>query len=423
MAPSLPLGVPPDWFRRLAALPGAFWLRDGASAYCGALPDARSSAVDPEPSLPLPQFHAGAQAFPRWVGVLPYEAFRQIEGETLETRPVPLLERIEWLRYRAVLRVSSGGVELLADSDESRLRLLHALEVGPVDSKTPHLQPLGAVETDALHLARIQVALERIARGELYQVNLARRYEFSAEGSALALLSAFSASAASPGPELGDARCAFALELGHSSVVSLSPELFLTTRAGGVVETTPIKGTRPRAADPKLDAEQARELEASEKERAELTMVIDLERNDLGRVCQPGSVILLTPPRVVSHETVHHREATVAGVLRSGIQRAALIEAMMPSGSVTGAPKRAAMSSIAELEAHRRGLYTGAHGYIGQDGSLHLSMAIRCLVVRGGLAHYFAGGGIVADSQPEAEVEETRWKAEQLARLTARPRD
>jgi anthranilate/para-aminobenzoate synthase component I len=155
-------------------------------------------------------------------------------------------------------------------------------------------------------------------------------------------------------------------------------------------------------------------LDADPKERAELAMVIDVERNDLGRIAVPGSVELIGRPRVITRGTVHHREATLRARLRPGLGRADLVRAMLPSGSVTGAPKVRAMEVIAALEAERRGLYTGALGAVFGDGTLRLSMAIRTLTVRDGEGHYFAGGGIVADSDPVRELEETRWKALQL---------
>src|SRR5690606_24094439 len=149
--------------------------------------------------------------------------------------------------------------------------------------------------------------------------------------------------------------------------------LFLHAAPDGHVLTRPIKGTRPRSENPLEDERLKWELEHSEKERAELAMVIDLERNDLGRMALPGSVSMTVPPHVVSHPTVHHREATVEARLPSGYHRARLLRAMMPSGSVTGAPKLAAMELISELEAERRGLYTGALGYVTYGGHLRLS--------------------------------------------------
>jgi anthranilate/para-aminobenzoate synthase component I len=139
-----------------------------------------------------------------------------------------------------------------------------------------------------------------------------------------------------------------------------------------------------------------------------------VERNDLGRVARPGSVRQLGEPAVHTHATVHHRSVELVAHLRPDVTRSELFGAMLPSGSVTGAPKVRAMELIADIEAQRRGLYTGAIGFIAHDGTVELSMAIRTLTLRAGEGHYFAGGGIVADSDPLREVEETRWKALQV---------
>jgi anthranilate synthase component 1 len=150
-------------------------------------------------------------------------------------------------------------------------------------------------------------------------------------------------------------------------------------------------------------------------------MIVDVERHDLGRVAAPGSVRVIRAPAVVTHRTVHHREAWIAARVRAGVRRDEVLRAVLPSGSVTGAPKVRAMEVIATLEARRRGLYTGGIGYVAHDGSVSLAMAIRTGVVRpDGEGEYLSGGGIVWDSDPRRELEETRWKALQLARAAGR---
>jgi anthranilate/para-aminobenzoate synthase component I len=278
---------------------------------------------------------------------------------------------------------------------------------GTAVDQPARLEALGEDDPPRAHIARVERALELIARGEIYQVNLARRLRFRASGSALGMLRMLGLRAR---PAYG---AAFAME--GLDVASTSPELFLALDPDRRVWTAPIKGTRPRGRDAGHDGALARELDGDPKERAELTMVLDVERNDLGRVAVPGSVRLIDRPRVHTHSTVHHRAATLSARLRRDVSRTALLEAMLPSGSVTGAPKIRAMELIAELEASRRGLYTGALGFIRHDGGLRLAMAIRTLTARSGEGHYFVGGGIVADSDPERELEETRWKAVQLA--------
>jgi anthranilate/para-aminobenzoate synthase component I len=265
------------------------------------------------------------------------------------------------------------------------------------------------LEPGSLHASRIEHALQEIARGNVYEVNLARRFEMRVRGSASDLLREFEASGLMPH--------AFSLDFRGLSVVAVSPELCLRLDADGGVLTSPIKGTRPRHEDPTEDARLALELSKDPKECAELTMIIDVERNDLGRVAELGTVRLFAAPEVVALPSVHHRVASVSARVPPGLGRAELMQALLPSGSVTGAPKRRAMQLIRELEPHRRGLYTGVVGFVRHDGGLELKMAIRTLSVRDGIGHYFAGGGIVADSVPSREVEETLWKAERLLRL------
>jgi anthranilate/para-aminobenzoate synthase component I len=293
--------------------------------------------------------------------------------------------------------------------DEASLR--HLVELCARRSAPPSsfLQWAEPAEEPELHRARICRALDLIRAGELYQVNLARRFSFRLAGSPLGLWQALSERAPAPYAAYVDA--------GDWLAAGVSPEQLLSLGSDGELATSPIKGTRPRRRDPGADAALARELELDPKERAELAMVIDVERNDLGRVAVTGSVRLSAPPRVHSYAAVHHRVARLSARLRPGLGRADLLAAMLPSGSVTGAPKVRAMEVIALLEAHRRGLYTGGIGLLGHDGSLELGMAIRTVTVHGDEAHYFAGGGIVADSDPDREVEETCWKAAQLLGL------
>jgi anthranilate/para-aminobenzoate synthase component I len=212
------------------------------------------------------------------------------------------------------------------------------------------------------------------------------------------------------------------LALDGATVLSTSPELLLAAEPSpdgatfDFLSTEPIKGTRPRGAHAAEDAALACELELDPKERAELAMIVDVERNDLGRVARVGSVRVASPPHVVTHRTIHHRLARVTARARPGLSREEVLRAIVPSGSVTGAPKVRAMEVIASLEARRRGLYTGGFGFVRRDGGVVLAMAIRTVVLCGNEGEYWTGGGIVADSDPAREVEETRWKALQLLR-------
>ena len=211
----------------------------------------------------------------------------------------------------------------------------------------------------------------------------------------------------------GAKRSAALLDFGDFALVCNSPELFLrvTPQPDGTrrVVTRPIKGTRPNG--PGLTDAMAAELLASEKDAAELNMIVDLERNDLGRVCLPGTVRVTRSRAVEAHPTVVHGVATVEGTLRPGVTLPDLLAATFPGGSITGAPKVRAMQVIDELEPTRRGPYCGAIGWVGTDGALELNVAIRTIVCKHGLAHLGVGGGIVADSDPDAEYAETWTKA------------
>jgi anthranilate/para-aminobenzoate synthase component I len=401
--------------RRLADRPylSLFWANHGRVAYLTCDPVEHSHALDPEPSLPL-RPSAPERAFPRWVGLLPYECRRALErARHAESRAAPHLLEPQWVRYAAVAEISEAGVRVVGDDSKAVAALAARLRASGAPSDAPiELVPLGEFEAAELHRARIRRALEHIRAGDLYQVNLARRFEFRVRGSAVALLARLL--------ERGHPPHAAAFAWGALDVVSVSPELFIKTDICGSIFTSPIKGTRPRGSDAQRNAELSGELDTDPKERAELTMVLDVERNDLARLARPGSVRLAVPPHVEAHGTVFHRVATLQAELRAEPTRLEILERMLPSGSVTGAPKVRAMDLIAELEAERRGLYTGAFGYLASDGSLELGMAIRTLTVREGQGHYFAGGGIVADSDPEHEVQETLWKAEALLGLVAK---
>jgi anthranilate/para-aminobenzoate synthase component I len=210
----------------------------------------------------------------------------------------------------------------------------------------------------------------------------------------------------------------FFLDFGDVAVCGTSPELALEAR-GDALRTAPIKGTRPRGTDAPTDEALSAALDLDPKERAELTMAVDLHRNDLGRVAVPGSVRVRSAPRVIAGRAVFSRVAEIVARRAANVSLEEVARALLPCGSVTGAPKVRAMEIIADLEPFRRGLYTGAYGYVGRDGALVLAMAIRTLEIEpsDGRGRYLTGGGIVADSDPWRELEETRWKAAQLEHL------
>jgi anthranilate/para-aminobenzoate synthase component I len=400
----------PDAFGIAAALrdrPGFALIRSPATkawyAACDHVDE--SGSLDPDPGLVPQPSTRDLASVPRWIGVVPYEARRGLERESHDPRPAPPLIGPVWQRYAAVVEIAAR-VRVVGE-DPERVDELAARLARPVPTAPEaELRPRGTPEPDRIHAERVRAALEHIAKGDVYVVNLARLFQFHATGDPLSLLTRLLRRAPAP--------FAAALSLPKSDVISTSPELLLRTFADGRATTRPIKGTRPRGSDSRSDARLVSELEHDEKERAELAMVVDVERNDLGRVARVGSVRQLGEPRVTTHATVHHRSVELTAHVRPDVSRTALLEAMLPSGSVTGAPKIRAMELIATLEAERRGLYTGAIGLLRHDGTLELSMAIRTLTLTEGVGRYFAGGGIVADSDPDREVEETRWKAIQV---------
>jgi para-aminobenzoate synthetase component 1 len=256
---------------------------------------------------------------------------------------------------------------------------------------------------------------EYIAAGDVYQVNLAQRFRTPFTGAPLELYRRLRARSPAPFGAL--------LAFGDLTVASISPERFLRLEAvSRVAEARPIKGTRPRGATPAEDATLAQALTASEKDRAENVMIVDVLRNDLGKVCRPGSVRAPELCALESHPTVHHLVSTVTGVLADGADPFDLVRAGFPGGSVTGAPKIRAMQIIAELERAPRGVYCGAIGYISATGSLDLNIPIRTVVLRDGVASFHAGAGIVWDSDPAAEYDETLAKARALIEALTSPR-
>jgi anthranilate/para-aminobenzoate synthase component I len=270
------------------------------------------------------------------------------------------------------------------------------------------------VHRPAVFLDGVRRILDYLQAGDAYQVNLSRRLRARFEaGDPLALAAALRARAPAP-------HAAFIADAdGRGALIGNSPERFLSLDPDGVIETRPIKGTRPRGGSPAADRAAVAELLASPKDRAEHVMIVDLERNDLGRICRTGSVEVVSLAQAVALPTVHHLVSTVRGVLRPDVGLATLLRATFPGGSITGAPKRRAMQIIDELEPSARGAYTGATGWLGAAGDLDLAIAIRTAVVRDGALALSVGAGIVADSTPEGELAETEVKARAFEILCA----
>jgi len=244
---------------------------------------------------------------------------------------------------------------------------------------------------------------EYIRAGDIFQANLSQRFCHPYAGSPWTLYHRMR--------QTNPAPFAAYFDIGDATIVSASPERFLLLDAQGCVETRPIKGTRPRGVNETEDAHQVEALMHSEKDAAEHVMIVDVLRNDISRVCEFGSVQV---PELMAHEpfaTVHHLVSTVTGQLRADADAVDSLHAWFPGGAITGAPKIRAMEIIAELEPVTRGVYCGAIGYVSVTGAMDTSIAIRTGVVKNGMVYFSAGGGVVADSEPRAEYEETWDKA------------
>lgn len=362
----------------------------------------------------LPGFPGGA------VGYLAYDLGRQIERLPSVARDDLALPDIHLAFYDVLLSLDhvSGAASLIVAPPDGReaeamakaRRWAQSLKrAQPLPEPAPLAPGRRAMSSyrKAEYLNSVRRALEFIAAGDIFQVNLAQRFTCPWEESGWQLYRQLRAT--NPAP------FAAFLEMGSWQVVSGSPERFLTVQ-DGQIETRPIKGTRPRGKSPEEDQANAAELLASEKDGAELVMIVDLMRNDLGRICEFGSVTVPDLRRLEATPNVWHTVATVEGRLRPGVSASQIIRATFPGGSITGAPKIRAMEIIEELEPVRRGVYTGAIGYIGFDGRMDWNIAIRTAVVKDGNACFYAGGGLVADSDPEMEYRETLAKASGLAR-------
>jgi aminodeoxychorismate synthase component I len=250
--------------------------------------------------------------------------------------------------------------------------------------------------------ARVARAQEYIAAGDIYQANLAQKFNTPFTGNPYRLFEHLLARSPAPGGAF--------LDFGDTQILSASPELFLRIR-GRHITTRPIKGTRPRSRDPVRDEQLAFELQTDPKELAELVMITDLERNDLGQICDYGSVTVTQLMQLERYAQVFHLVSTIEGMLRPGIDALDAVKACIPGGSISGAPKKRACEIIKELEPCSRGIYTGLIGYFDDNGDAAFSIAIRTMILEGENLHFSVGSGITAGSVPSREYEETLHKA------------
>jgi para-aminobenzoate synthetase component I len=391
-------------------------VRSGTGLVLEALADLvrRFGLADPaEPSDPeAPPFQGGL------IGYFGYDLAPRLERLPRKAPRDSRIPDVRFALYDTAVNVdhATGSVWLVAAdllgegprAVESRALSWRSALDRPTIERPPEPSQLGPAQsnfTKAAYLDAVRRSLDYIAAGDIFQVNISQR--FTAFGKPDPFDLYWRLKARSPAP--------FAAYLAWDdlAVVSASPEWFYQTRGDRIV-TRPIKGTRPRGDEPDSDARLAAELAASPKDRAELTMIVDLERNDIGRIARYGSVRVTEPVTVETFAQVHHLVATIEGRIRPGVGPIDVVRAMFPGGSITGAPKIRAMEIIDELEPTRRGLYTGSVGYFGRGGASGFNIVIRTLIVEGDRAHYQVGGGIVADSGPETEYHETLHKGRAL---------
>jgi len=399
-----------------------------------ALPDGRVAAPSPgtrpagfldaldawwRSELPPPGTAAAVAPFAGgWFLYLGYELAGEIEP-SLRLRRARHPRAIAWRMRGAIVRdrlsgamsfhAEDGNGEALRQAAELDLAHVPAAPAGAADVLSGGV----AEEAPGIFLRGVESVLEAIGRGDVYQANLSRGWTAQmAPGASPAELYR-RLRVANPAPFAGIAA------LPDFTLLSSSPERLLRI-SDGKASTRPIAGTRPRGRTSDADDTLKRDLMLSEKERAEHVMLVDLERNDLGRICRGGTVRVDEYMTVESYATVHHIVSNVSGELREDVTPGQAIRAVFPGGTITGCPKVRCMALLAGLEADPRDAYTGSMGYLGLDGSLDLNILIRTLSVCGDRVEFRTGAGIVADSQAEAELGETRAKAQGLLRALGR---
>ncbi|HEY0180746.1 MAG TPA: aminodeoxychorismate synthase component I [Dokdonella sp.] len=378
-----------------------------ASGFLDALDAAWRAARVARAAPGAPPFRGG------WLLYLGYELAGEIEPSLALPRAADAaLPLALALRCPAAIVVDRAERRTSLVAESARAELLDALQADLDAAPAPPSAPLAAVAVDedepADFLAGVARVHAHLRAGDVFQVNLSRewRARLAPPPPPTALYAALRG--ANPAPFAG------LLQQPGWAIASSSPERLVEVR-GAHVQTRPIAGTRARVAGDD-DAVRVRELVGHPKERAEHVMLIDLERNDLGRVCMPGSVVVDELMAVESYAHVHHIVSNVSGRLRAGTTPGEIVRAVFPGGTITGCPKVRCMRIIAELERTGRGAYTGSLGYLNRDGDLDLNILIRTLTLRGDSVRLRAGAGIVADSDPMRELDETRAKARGLLR-------
>jgi anthranilate synthase component 1 len=356
-----------------------------------------------------------------WLLYLGYELAGQIEPRLRLSAPAagPIAAAIR-VPAAIIHERNSGKSWLVAETAFHALmpRMADDLKHAPALPTSTVPLVVGAVTEDPPEkfLESVERALEYIAAGDVYQANLSRSWRARLNRGVQPHDLYRRLRETNPAPFSGVVR------VGDMAVVSSSPERLVSVRDGWV-STRPIAGTRPRGQTAAADSDLARELHGHPKERAEHVMLIDLERNDLGRICEAGTVVVDEFMTIESYAHVHHIVSNVRGKLRAGATPGDVLAAVFPGGTITGCPKVRCMELIAELEGTARGAYTGSFGYLNRDGSMDLNILIRTLEVSGEQLSLRAGAGIVADSTPERELAETRAKARGVLRALGSDRE
>ncbi len=363
-----------------------------------------------------------------WIGYFGYELARYIEKlpqNAVDDLQLPLIRLCFYDRLIAYDHIENTFwlivIQLPTDSQQPQEKLAE-LESFLAQAKQINSTKPEAADIDDINFSKIRCnidkryylqSVEKIKRyiydGQVYQVNFSQRFECDYTAEPIELFNWQNC--------FNPSGYAAYIDGGRFAIVSASPEMFITIN-NGIISTKPIKGTRPRVSNTqdnkKINTKNFNELAVSGKEQAELNMIIDLERNDLARICVPGTRQVVQPRTIEAYPTIFHAVATVAGRLREKICFCDVLRATFPGGSITGAPKVSAMEIIDQTEPTHRNVYTGSIGFLGLDGNVCLNIAIRTIIIKAGSAYVQAGGGIVADSDPQAEWDETITKAKAL---------
>lgn len=348
-----------------------------------------------------------------WLGYLGYGLKNSLEKLPQETRsqkfPMPDCWMVE---YHIVACFDHFDKTItLHSSSAAYAKKFAALEPARLPNlpNTPLTKNLSSNMTKKEYMAKVEQVLEAIRAGDVYQANLTRKFygEWAQAVSPLILFNALCR--VSPAPYSALLKC------GETYVLSSSPELFLEVSDKGKVTTKPIKGSAPRAKDLAEDKRIREQLAVSEKNRAENLMIVDLMRNDLSRSCEAGSISVESLYDITTYPSVHHMSSTIVGQKQKDKTALDVVKGCFPAGSMTGAPKIKAMELCSQLEQQERGIYSGAIGWLGANGTAHFSVVIRTLLMNEAGFEFQVGGGIVADSTPESEWQETLIKTRGLA--------